>query len=49
MSGATDTAGAASLSSYGTRELSFMTELHDAFVSMACGLICWRRLKKHRS
>jgi IS5 family transposase len=25
------------------------TELHDAFVSLACGLICWRRLKKHRS
>ncbi|WP_443057576.1 transposase [Streptomyces sp. IBSBF 2806] len=25
------------------------TELHDAFVSMACGLTCWRRLKKHRS
>ncbi|MEU5076068.1 IS5 family transposase [Streptomyces asoensis] len=25
------------------------TELHDAFVSSACGLICWRRLKKHRS
>jgi hypothetical protein len=22
------------------------TELHDAFVSMACSLICWRRLKK---
>lgn len=22
------------------------TELHDAFVSLACGLICWRRLKK---
>lgn len=25
------------------------TELHDAFVSLACGLICWRRPKKHRS
>ncbi|MER5200021.1 transposase [Streptomyces sp. NPDC002755] len=25
------------------------TELHDAFISLACGLICWRRLKKHRS
>ncbi|MER7540140.1 IS5 family transposase [Streptomyces sp. NPDC097704] len=25
------------------------TELHDAFVSLACGLICWRRLKKHNS
>ncbi|MGY3205119.1 transposase [Streptomyces sp. TE5632] len=24
------------------------TELHDAFVSLACGLICWRRLKKAR-
>ncbi|WP_181923938.1 hypothetical protein [Streptomyces inhibens] len=24
-------------------------ELHDAFVSVACGLICRRRLKKHRS
>lgn len=23
------------------------TELHDAFISLACGLICWRRLKKH--
>lgn len=23
------------------------TELHDAFVSLACCLICWRRLKKH--
>ncbi|WP_217214658.1 IS5 family transposase, partial [Streptomyces sp. AC550_RSS872] len=22
------------------------TELHDAFVSLACRLICWRRLKK---
>jgi transposase len=22
------------------------TELHDAFVSLACSLICWRRLKK---
>ncbi|MFD8382284.1 transposase [Streptomyces sp. NPDC059679] len=22
------------------------TELHDAFVSLACGLICWRRLQK---
>ncbi|WP_448317043.1 transposase, partial [Streptomyces sp. CO7] len=21
------------------------TELHDAFVSLACSLICWRRLK----
>ncbi|MGW0931803.1 IS5 family transposase [Streptomyces sp. NPDC002644] len=25
------------------------TELHDAFVSLACGLICWRRLKKPNS
>ncbi|WP_406356393.1 IS5 family transposase [Streptomyces sp. NBC_00658] len=25
------------------------TELHDAFVSLACAPICWRRLKKHRS
>ncbi|WP_417801390.1 MULTISPECIES: IS5 family transposase [Streptomyces] len=25
------------------------TELHDAFDSLACSLICWRRLKKHRS
>ncbi|MER7379927.1 transposase [Streptomyces lanatus] len=25
------------------------TELHDAFVSLACSLICWRRLEKHRS
>ncbi|MGY3340299.1 hypothetical protein ACVW0K_006398 [Streptomyces filamentosus] len=25
------------------------TELHDAFVSLTCGLICWRRLKKRRS
>ncbi|GGV57718.1 DDE transposase [Streptomyces spectabilis] len=25
------------------------TELHDGFVSLACSLICWRRLKKHRS
>lgn len=25
------------------------TELHDAFLSLACGLICWRRLKKARS
>ncbi|MFD7528668.1 IS5 family transposase [Streptomyces sp. NPDC059849] len=24
------------------------TELHDAFVTLACGLICWRRLKKRR-
>ncbi|MFJ9634705.1 hypothetical protein ACIRU8_44150 [Streptomyces sp. NPDC101175] len=24
------------------------TELHDAFVSLACSLICWRRLKKTR-
>lgn len=24
-------------------------ELHDAFVSLACGLICWRRLKKAHS
>ncbi|MFE9500828.1 hypothetical protein [Streptomyces collinus] len=22
------------------------TELHDAFVSLACSLICWRRLRK---
>jgi hypothetical protein len=25
------------------------TELHDAFVSLACSLICRRRLKKARS
>jgi transposase len=25
------------------------TELHNAFVSLACGLICWRRLKNARS
>lgn len=25
------------------------TELHDGFVSLACGLICWRRLKRRRS
>jgi transposase len=25
------------------------TELHGGFVSLACCLICWRRLKKHRS
>src|SRR5690606_8524744 len=25
------------------------TELHDAFVSLACSLICWRRLKKTNS
>ncbi|WP_280883025.1 IS5 family transposase [Streptomyces pseudovenezuelae] len=25
------------------------TELHDAFVSLACGLICWRRPQKARS
>ncbi|MFI6466213.1 transposase [Streptomyces sp. NPDC050538] len=25
------------------------TELHDAFMSLACGLICWRRLRNHRS
>ncbi|WP_030422458.1 IS5/IS1182 family transposase [Streptomyces sp. NRRL F-5065] len=24
------------------------TELHDAFVSLACSLICWSRLKKTR-
>ncbi|AKN75663.1 transposase [Streptomyces sp. PBH53] len=24
------------------------TELHDAFVALACSLICWRRLKKVR-
>ncbi|MFI2909271.1 hypothetical protein ACG2OD_13570 [Streptomyces sp. PDY-4] len=24
-------------------------ELHDAFVSLACSLICWRRLKKANS
>ncbi|MFS0693854.1 hypothetical protein [Streptomyces nitrosporeus] len=24
------------------------TELHDAFVSLACSLICYRRLKKTR-
>ncbi|MER5222857.1 IS5 family transposase [Streptomyces flaveus] len=24
-------------------------ELHDAFVSLACSLICWRRLNKTRS
>ncbi|MFJ6251823.1 MULTISPECIES: IS5 family transposase [unclassified Streptomyces] len=25
------------------------TELHDAFISLACSLICWRRLKKTRT
>lgn len=25
------------------------TELHDAFVSLACSLICWRRLNKPES
>ncbi|MFG2887356.1 transposase [Streptomyces sp. NPDC048297] len=25
------------------------TELHDAFVSLACSLICWRRPKKART
>ncbi|KYG51982.1 transposase [Streptomyces sp. WAC04657] len=25
------------------------TELHGAFVSLACSLICWRRLKKTRT
>ena len=25
------------------------TELHDAFVSLACSLICWRRLRKAHS
>lgn len=25
------------------------TELHDAFVSLACCLICWRRLRKPKS
>ncbi len=25
------------------------TELHDALVSLACSLICWRRLKKART
>ncbi|MFF9480558.1 transposase [Streptomyces sp. NPDC014733] len=25
------------------------TEFHDAFVALACSLICWRRLKKARS
>ncbi|GGN88031.1 transposase [Streptomyces albiflavescens] len=24
-------------------------ELHEAFVSLACSVICWRRLKKHNS
>ncbi len=24
-------------------------DLHDALVSLACGLICWRRLKKTRA
>ncbi|MEV0489935.1 hypothetical protein [Streptomyces atratus] len=24
-------------------------ELHDAFISLACSLICWRRIKKHQS
>ncbi|WP_433544566.1 hypothetical protein ACQPZG_05285 (plasmid) [Streptomyces sp. CA-294286] len=24
------------------------TELHDVFVSLDYGLICWRRLQKHR-
>ncbi|MGA4978523.1 transposase [Streptomyces cinereoruber] len=25
------------------------TELHDAFISLACSLICWRRFKKTRT
>ncbi|WP_168356836.1 transposase [Streptomyces rhizosphaericola] len=25
------------------------TELHDAFVSLACSLVCWRRLKRTRT
>ena len=25
------------------------TELHNAFISLACSLICWRRLKKAQS
>ncbi|WP_328450838.1 IS5 family transposase [Streptomyces sp. NBC_00386] len=25
------------------------TELHDAFVSLACGLICWRRLRRPKN
>ncbi|MFF8918976.1 hypothetical protein ACF08M_38170 [Streptomyces sp. NPDC015032] len=25
------------------------TELYDAFITLACSLICWRRLKKARS
>lgn len=25
------------------------TELHDAFVSLACGLLCWRRLRKPKN
>ncbi|WP_443062583.1 hypothetical protein [Streptomyces sp. NBC_00390] len=25
------------------------TELHDAFISLACSLICWRRLNKPES
>jgi hypothetical protein len=25
------------------------TELHDAFVSLACSLICWRRLNRPES
>jgi transposase len=29
-------------------ELRTRTELHDAFVSLACSLICYRRLKKTR-
>ncbi|GGT57834.1 transposase [Streptomyces kurssanovii] len=24
-------------------------DLHDALVSLACGLVCWRRLKKTRA
>ncbi|WP_373309460.1 transposase [Streptomyces olivaceoviridis] len=24
-------------------------ELHDTFISLACSLICWRRLEKARS
>ncbi|MDX2529653.1 hypothetical protein [Streptomyces europaeiscabiei] len=26
-----------------------LAEPHDAFVSLARSLICWRRLEKHRS
>ncbi|WP_164904718.1 hypothetical protein [Streptomyces cyaneus] len=25
------------------------TDLHDAFVTLACSLICWRRLRKTKN